>query len=56
MIFILYTEQKVEALKNNIAENQWHYINLFLVGCIKDHGTLVNTSKELFEVMKKEKF
>ena len=42
-------------LKSGIAENQWHYINLFLVGCIKANGTLVGDSQALFKSIEKER-
>ena len=44
-----FSEEKVERLKSDIAENQWHYFNLFLTGCIKAHGKMFNTSEELFK-------
>ena len=50
-----FSEEKVEKLKSGVAENQWHYINLFLVGCIKTHGVMVTSSKTLFNVIEKER-
>lgn len=50
-----FCQEKVDMIKGEIAENQWHYINLFLVGCIKSNGAMYNTSKEIFEAVKKEK-
>ena len=50
-----FCEEKVEMLKSGIAENQWHYINLFLVGCIKANGTLVGDSQSLFKTIEKER-
>lgn len=42
------TDKKVEALKE-IAESQWSYINLYLVGMIKQSGKIVRGYKELIE-------
>ena len=49
------SDEKMEAFRADFAESQWHYINLFLVGCIKTHGKLVGTSKELFDAIEKER-
>ena len=50
-----YCDAKLENMRADIAENQWHYINLFLVGCIKSNGKLVGTLDEFIEAIKKEK-
>lgn len=50
-----YCDEKVDMLKSGIAENQWHYINLFLVGAIKANGKMVGTSQELFNEIEKER-
>ena len=47
------TEQKVDALKHEVAENQFHYVNLFTVGCIKKNGKICTSVDELVEEMKK---
>lgn len=42
--------KKIEAL-GELGENQFAYINLFVVGLIKDRGVLVSTSDELIKEM-----
>ena len=42
------TDKKVEALKD-IAESQWSYINLYLVGMIKQRGKIVRGYEDLLE-------
>ena len=42
-------QEKIEALKNEIAENQFAYINLYVIGLIKQHGVVVNGVDELIE-------
>lgn len=47
------SEDKLAALKNDVAENQFHYINLYTIGCIKDNGKIVTSVKDLVDEMKK---
>lgn len=42
------TDKKVEAL-DDIAESQFSYINLYLIGMIKQRGKIVRSYKELIE-------
>ncbi|MGE7172719.1 nucleoside 2-deoxyribosyltransferase [Latilactobacillus sakei] len=44
--------QKVAALQT-IAENQFHYLNLYTVGLIKLNGTIVNSVDTLIETVQK---
>ncbi|AST84029.1 nucleoside 2-deoxyribosyltransferase [Latilactobacillus sakei] len=44
--------QKVAALQT-IAENQFHYLNLYTVGLIKLNGTIVNSVDALIETVQK---
>ncbi len=46
------TQQKLDALTNEVAENQFHYVNLFTVGCIKDNGKIVSSVDALVQEMK----
>ena len=39
--------EKVEIMKKEIAESQFSYTNLFLVGTIKTHGVLVNNTDDM---------
>jgi len=45
-------KQKLDAL-NEIAENQFFYINLFTVGKIKENGEIVTSSNQLLKVLDK---
>lgn len=47
------TDEKLHALKNEVAENQFHYVNLFTVGCIKERGKICTSVAELIEEMSK---
>lgn len=42
-------EEKIEALKTEVAENQFAYINLYVIGLIKQHGVVINSVDELIE-------
>ncbi len=46
------TDKKIDALRTEVAENQFHYVNLFTVGCIKKNGQILRSTEELIEVMK----
>lgn len=46
------SENKIEALTSQVAENQFHYVNLFTVGCIKDNGKILTSVEDLVEEMK----
>jgi hypothetical protein len=59
-VFGLYTDvrqqgaenaKKIDALVNEVAENQFMYRNLYVVGGIKEHGYIVNSSDELIGLM-----
>lgn len=39
---------KINALQNSIAENQFHYLNLYTVGLVKDSGMIVTNVEDLF--------
>ena len=39
---------KIDALQNDVAENQFHYLNLYTVGLVKDSGMIVTSVEELF--------
>lgn len=43
--------QKLDAL-NEIAENQFHYLNLYTVGLIKLNGRVVSSEEDLLEEIK----
>ncbi len=43
--------KKLAALQQ-VAENQFHYLNLYTVGLIKLNGKIVSSEEELFEVLK----
>lgn len=45
--------QKLNALRKEPGECQMSYINIFLTGAIKTHGTLVTTSDELIREVAK---
>lgn len=47
------TYEKVDALKSEVAENQFHYVNLFTVGCIKQRGKICTSVDELITEMNK---
>lgn len=47
------TDEKINALKNEIGENQFHYTNLFTIGCIKNNGKICTSVDELVEEMLK---
>lgn len=35
--------EKYEAMRQDIGESQWPYVNLFVIGCIKSNGILTAT-------------
>ena len=35
--------EKYEAMRQDIGESQWPYVNLFVIGCIKSNGVLTAT-------------
>lgn len=45
-------QQKLQAL-SQIAENQFHYVNLYTTGLIKLNGTIVNSEDDLLEAVAK---
>ncbi len=47
------SQLKLDALTSEVAENQFHYVNLFTVGCIKDNGKIVTSVDELVKEMNK---
>ncbi|MGM0124151.1 nucleoside 2-deoxyribosyltransferase [Enterococcus sp. AZ194] len=44
-------QKKLEAL-GSVAENQFHYVNLYTTGLIKLNGTIVSTEEELMKKVK----
>jgi nucleoside 2-deoxyribosyltransferase len=59
-VFGLYTDvrqqgaenaKKIDALVNEVAENQFMYRNLYVVGGIKEHGVIASSSDELIGLM-----
>lgn len=63
-ILALYTDtrqgstaipEKLNALEHEIAENQFHYVNLFTIGCIKKNGKICTSVDELIESIKEYK-
>ena len=44
------TEEKTAAL-DKIAESQWSYINLYVVGLIKQRGVIVGSSDEVLDAL-----
>ncbi len=46
-----YTDEKIEALKNDLGENQFHYVNLYTIGCIKEAGEILSSLDDLVKVM-----
>lgn len=47
------TNSKKLAALNEIAENQFHYLNLYTTGLIKLNGTIVNNESDLISNIKK---
>lgn len=45
-------QEKLQAL-SQIAENQFHYLNLYTTGLIKLNGTIVNNEPDLLAAVKK---
>ena len=37
------SDEKYDAMRQDIAESQWPYVNLFVIGCIKSNGVLTAT-------------
>lgn len=46
-------QQKLAAL-NQVAENQFHYVNLYTTGLIKLNGTIVNNEADLLTAIKQK--
>ena len=46
-------QQKLDAL-NQVAENQFHYVNLYTTGLIKLNGTIVNNEADLLTAIKQK--
>lgn len=46
------TDVKVAEL-NRLAESQWSYINLYLIGSIKSNGQLVASTEELLDALER---
>lgn len=46
-------QQKLAAL-NQIAENQFHYVNLYTTGLIKLNGIIVNNETDLLDAIKQK--
>ena len=46
-------QQKLDAL-SQVAENQFHYINLYTTGLIKLNGTIVNNEADLLTAIKQK--
>ena len=46
-----YTDEKIDALKNDLGENQFHYVNLYTIGCIKEAGEILSSLDDLVKVM-----
>lgn len=44
------TDKKVKALEE-VAESQWSYHNLYLIGLMKQRGPIARSSKELIEMI-----
>lgn len=47
--------QKIQAL-NEVAESQFPYVNLFVVGLIKQNGTIVKNVTDLIETIQSKNF
>lgn len=45
--------KKIDAL-NTVAENQFHYLNLYTVGLLKLNGTIVNSEKDFLALINKQ--
>lgn len=45
--------KKIEALQNEVCENQFVYRNLFVIGLIKKHGVIIECFSELNHEMVK---
>jgi len=61
-VFGLYTDvrqqgahnpKKIDALKNEVAENQFSYRNLYTIGAVKDHGIIATSSDGLIDLIDK---
>lgn len=48
-------DMKMTALNKNIAESQFPYVNLYIIGAIKKYGKLFSTSDDLVEYLKNRK-
>ena len=46
-------QQKLDALRQ-VAENQFHYVNLYTTGLIKLNGTIVNNEADLLTAIKQK--
>lgn len=46
-------QQKLDAL-SQVAENQFHYVNLYTTGLIKLNGTIVNNEVDLLTAIKQK--
>lgn len=46
-------QQKLDAL-SQVAENQFHYVNLYTTGLIKLNGTIVNNEADLLTAIKQK--
>jgi nucleoside 2-deoxyribosyltransferase len=64
-IYGLYTDvrqqgvdnaKKIDALVNEVAENQFMYRNLYVVGAVKANGKIVTSSDELIKEMEELPF
>lgn len=44
--------EKLEALQV-LAESQFSYVNLYVVGLVKEHGAVVSTLEQLQEEIRK---
>ncbi|WP_225744528.1 hypothetical protein [Marinilactibacillus sp. Marseille-P9653] len=44
-------QQKLNAV-DEVAESQFSYVNLYIVGLIKNRGKIVQSKKELLDVLK----
>lgn len=49
---IPHSFEKEKLMQKKIAESQFSYINLYLVGAVKKYGQLYHTSKEAIQALK----
>lgn len=47
-------QEKIKALQEKVAESQFSYVNLFVVGIVKLNGTVVSTEQALISAIREK--